>query len=260
VCECEASTGECAGLPSDIHLNAGACYSGAQTVPFGGPANWNGACTDANAIAQGAKCPVGSNTLCAQSITVDGLPGPTGESCAVTSHPVPAAQIWTDWRQAGVSCRGDIDETLCGEGATCVGELGLPWLQCVWRAGVHGQCPPEYDWDRFVLYPEEAIIDSRQCTGCECGAPEGSACVGNIRLYDDSLCGSEFAKYPISSIKETCLDISLPGRAIGAKAITDLGYVPGVCEASGGESIGEAQADDAQATTFCCLRPFFATQ
>ncbi|TKD09647.1 hypothetical protein [Polyangium fumosum] len=67
---------------------------------------------------------------------------------------------------------------------------------------------------------------------------------------------SEFPGDTLASYGDQCSNIYPAGRAIGAKAITDLHYVGGSCLASGGEPIGEATPDDAQAVTFCCYHPF----
>jgi len=257
ICECTASTGLCPNpaIPDDIHFNAGQCYSGAMTLPFDGPPDWDGSCTSANAVPAGAKCPAGSQMLCAQSISVGALPSPTMESCAVAEVPVPALTKSTAWKTRGIACRGNVDETRCGASEACVSVLPFPYLQCIWRDGEH-PCPLHYDkGERFVMYPESGIVDTRDCTNCECGPPEGSGCLGTIHLYDDASCMSEFWKTPVSSFSAPCYDVTPPGRAIGAKAITDVSYVPGTCAASGGEPFGKAAPDDMQAVTFCCLLP-----
>jgi hypothetical protein len=107
-----------------------------------------------------------------------------------------------------------------------------------------------------VLYREKPI-DHRGCGECQCGAPVGSGCLASLRFYDDAACGSQFATNPISSSDPQCVKIIPPGRAIGAKAITDLAYVPGSCSASGGEPTGAASPDPINAVTFCCLYPFY---
>ena len=131
----------------------------------------------------------------------------------------------------------------------------LPWHKCVWRSGVQESCPANYSAERFVMYDDAKVIDNRECSECTCSAPVGGACVGTVRLYDDAACGAEFAKQPIASYGKQCTNIYPAGRAIGSKAITDVAYVPGTCAPSGGEPIGEAHPDSADAVTFCCLSP-----
>lgn len=256
VCKCEESTGQCTGMPSEIYIAAGQCGDpGATKLPFDGPPDWDGSCTSANALAAGVKCPAGSNTPCAQSVSFGPLPGPTSESCAVAVEPIPALQFSRSWDTVGILCRGDVDETRCGQGAVCASELGPPWRQCVWRSGKHEQCPTHYEDGPYFLYPEDAVIDTRNCSACECGPPVGSECIGTYHVFEDGACTSQFAEEMISSTIGQCTNLISPGKAVGGKAITDLAYLPGTCEASGGEPVGEAHGDETQAVTFCCYSP-----
>jgi hypothetical protein len=84
----------------------------------------------------------------------------------------------------------------------------------------------------------------------------GSACLATLRLYDDGACGSQFIQVGLGSNKAQCTDIINAGGAIGSKAITDLHYMPGTCEASGGTPEGKAEPNPETAVTFCCL-PLF---
>jgi hypothetical protein len=263
ICGCEPSEGTCSGVPEQIEIRAGSCDDpGAATLPFGGPPAWDGACTDANALPAGAMCPAGSSTPCAQYVTASVLPPPAAEKCAVTVNPVPAFGNFVGWATRVLACRGTAVEGVCGDGggAVCVSDLPLPWHQCVWRAGLHDECPAPYTSDRFFTYSLTGYTDKRECTPCECGAPEGSACEGALRLYGDAACGSEFDSSALSSLDGQCVKVVPPGRAIGGKAITDHSYVPGTCVASGGEPTGEAEANETDAVTFCCLPPFDAVE
>ncbi|MDI1480583.1 hypothetical protein [Polyangium sp. y55x31] len=58
----------------------------------------------------------------------------------------------------------------------------------------------------------------------------------------------------ISSSVEQCSNVPIPGLAIGSKEITPPAYLPGACEPSDGEPIGEKE-DPEQAVTFCCRPP-----
>jgi hypothetical protein len=257
VCACEESTGTCTGLPGEIKIQAGMCKQGGlATVPFDGPAGWDGSCTSVNALPDGAKCPEGSSTLCAQSVEASALPAPTEESCGVKTQPAPKPSTETHWNIAALACHANTREDECGSTSEyCVNDLPLPWLQCVYRAGVHEACPSNYAHSRHVTYPEEPI-DDRTCTDCACGAPEGSSCLASLRLYEDAACTAQFAVNPISSTGEQCGNVFPAGRALGSKAITDLSYLPGQCAASGGAPVGGAHPDVSGAVTFCCLPPF----
>ena len=111
----------------------------------------------------------------------------------------------------------------------------------------------EYKASVHRLYPE-APIDDRGCTECACGAPVGSACFGNMPLYEDAACSTEFVNVLLGSMSEGCTNIIPAGRAIGAKRVTDLAYLDGTCGPTGGEPKGVATGDTANAVTFCCIK------
>jgi hypothetical protein len=256
-CACGPSEGTCKGVPEKLELRAGKCnQSGVATIPFEGPANWNGLCSNDDTIAAGAKCPAGSQTLCTQSVSSSALPLPADEAC-LASASAPQAALETKWDVAGVACYANTAVQTCGSETLirhCVNSPGGAWLQCVYRAGVHEMCPEHYTHRREVLYPE-APIDTRGCSACTCGAPMGSVCTGTLGLYGDSACGVGLINNTIASTGDSCFDLQPPGLGIGSKAISNLTYLPGTCEASGGASVGSATPDVAQAVTFCCMEP-----
>ena len=167
------------------------------------------------------------------------------------------AALETKWDVAGVACYANTAVQTCGSETLirhCVNSPGGSWLQCVYRAGVHEMCPEHYTHRREVLYPE-APIDTRACSACSCGAPTGSVCKGSLNMYTDASCGAMLGQFPIASTGDSCFDLQPPGLGIGSKAISNLTYLPGTCEASGGASVGSATPDVAQAVTFCCMEP-----
>lgn len=172
-----------------------------------------------------------------------------------TPKPKFTASHW--WETAARRCIGaEIPSATCDGSARCVHNLAFPYRQCISRAGEHA-CPAGYDTgERFVMYPKDGIADGRGCTECACGAPIGGACIGRLRTYKDGACGTLLGDNEISSIKDVCNDLAMPGVALGSKEIVDVARVPGTCAASGGEPFGEAKPNDAQAVTFCCLSAF----
>jgi hypothetical protein len=83
--------------------------------------------------------------------------------------------------------------------------------------------------------------------------------VGKVRLYDDSACQSQFSVNDLSSSGGQCINLFPAGKAIGAKAITDLSYTAGTCKPFGGEPGGKAYEDPKEPediVTFCCRAPF----
>jgi len=257
-CECEPSEGKCgSGIPEKIEIRAGSCTeTNASTLPFNGPPGWDGSCTSEGALPTGALC---NGELCAQSVPASPLPGPTTENCAPKSG-TPTFAKSTSWQLHAIACMANTDDDLCGEKADkqyCVSEPGPGWLHCVSRAGEHDVCPENYKSSRWVLYEENAVLDDRDCADCECGAPSGSECVATLRLFDDAACTKQFAENLLGSTGDQCTNLFPDGHAIGAKAITDVSYVPGSCSAIGGEPKGQAKPDAKGAVTFCCLPQFY---
>ncbi len=257
-CTCAPSEGSCNGVPETLELRAGACgQNGVITVPFDTPANWDGSCTNADTIAAGAKCPAGSSTLCTQSVHSSALPLPVNDACKASAS-APSLDLKTSWEIAALACHGNVEGQSCGKDALkmyCVNDPGPPWLQCTFREGVHEKCPDNYQYARHVLYPKDPI-DNRGCSSCACGAPTDSACLGGLRLSTGGACGTDLVTVQVGSMGPICYDFLAPGLAIGSKAIVNRTYLPGMCSASGGEAVGDANADVVNAVTFCCLEPY----
>ncbi|TKD03151.1 hypothetical protein [Polyangium fumosum] len=253
-CACEPSEGTCeGGPPQTIEIRAGTCFeSAAVSLPFSGPAGWDGSCTSSNALPAGASC---GGEFCAQSVLASALPGPTSESCAPKSA-APSFTTEREWKLGALACMANTNDDTCGESATkryCVADPGPDYLYCVHGEGVLEPCPDNYNHERHEMYPEEPL-DDRGCEACECGAPVGSVCVGSLHLYDDATCSSQFEQAGLASTDEKCIDILPDGRAIGAKAVTGVTYVHGTCGSSGGAPKGSASPNKISAITFCCRR------
>ncbi|MDI1449671.1 hypothetical protein [Polyangium sp. 6x1] len=254
-CTCPDSEGSCTKLPETIEVRAGTCAeNGAPTLPFDGPAGWDGSCTSANALPAGVSC---GGEPCAQSVRASPLPGPTSEACPTLTMPATVTKT-TEWLWMGLACEAKEREGACDTTTRrCMYDLPSPWLQCVALQGKHDKCPGNYDlYGPIHLYGEQPV-DTRGCTTCTCGGdPVGSACVAKLRLYGDGACSLEADKVGLSSFGEQCVNVQPPGQALGSKAITDLSYVPGLCLTTGGEPTGAASEDPTEVVTFCCLAPF----
>ncbi len=253
-CTCETSKGECSQPPEKIEIRAGTCAeSGVPFSPFDGPPNWSGTCSSEGGLSAGAMC---GNEPCAQSVWASPLPPPAGDACA-TSTSIPLFTKEFAWKTRAIACQAKTPSNAClSETQYCVAEPGPEWLTCVYQKGIHelSDCPDKYNASVHRLYPDEPI-DDRGCTECSCGAPVGSACIGNMRLYEDASCSKEIANINVGSMGEACTNIIPAGRALGAKRVTDLAYLPGTCGPIGGEPTGAAIGDAAHAVTFCCMKP-----
>lgn len=250
-CACLAD-GACTGLPATIEIRSDKCgVSNVQTTPFDGPANWDGSCTSANAMAAGELC---NGVLCAQSVGTSALPGPTNESCTPTAEKPTATLGKHEWLEGVLACGADSPGNCNVPAERCVPPLKEGWLRCVWQAGKHNECPGNYnDFPPRVVYQDNPI-DDRGCSECVCGAPKDGICTGSLSVYADSVCSSEFVKLPLSSIDPSCGTITPPGRVVGGKTISGLSYVPGTCAVTGGEPIGSVIPNDNEksVTTICC--------
>ena len=253
-CPCPPSEGTCSGLSPAIEVRAGTCAeNGAPSLSFDGPAGWDGSCTSTNALPAGMQC---GDEPCAQSVWTAPLPGPTSESCPVTSVQPAFTKPKAEWLTAGLACEvKELDGACDPDEKRCVRELPYPWLLCVALKGENA-CPGNYTYAKFLMYGEEPI-DERGCNACACGGdPMGGACLASMKLYNDAACTLQFIEQPISSVADECENVFPAGRALGAKSITDLAYMPGTCAATGGEPRGEVKVDPTDAVTFCCLAPF----
>lgn len=256
VCSCGESSGKCTDLPSSIKVRAAMCGQTGTSLPFDGPTNWSGSCTNVNAIPAGQKCPVGSSTLCAQSVAVAPLGPPVEESCTpfAEKHPFLKARVnGPEWKTAAIG----YDVPGCNEKGSCMPSMELPngFRSCIYQRGDH-ECPASWSGERRVVYEvtvdKLGFIDARDCSPCSCGAPIGSGCTAHVRTFEDGACSKLIADVPIASFfGEQCTNVS-PGIALGSKEVSALMYFPGVCEPIGGEPIGEVKPDPDQAVTFCC--------
>lgn len=253
-CTCEASNGECSNPPPKIEIRAGACgQAGAAITPFDGPANWTGTCSSEGGLSAGAMC---GNVPCAQAVWASPLDAPTNETCNPTIL-VPSYTKEHSWKTRAIACQPNTPNGTCGsKTAYCVSEPSPEWLTCVYQKGTYelGDCPNEYNASIHRFFPSEPI-DDRGCSPCSCGVPIGSACIGNMRIYGDAACSNEFVNVLLGSMGEGCTNIIPQGRAIGAKRVTDLAYLSGICGSSGGEPTGAATANLGDAVTFCCMKP-----
>jgi hypothetical protein len=257
-CACATPLGECTTLPSEITVRAAPCDTMGETLPYDGPAGWDGSCTDADAIPAGAKCPSGSQTLCAQSIYVSELGAPIEQACAPLA-PLPPELPPATWQTYALMCSasnsGEPDcptnNQVC---APPVAAAPVGWRQCIRRDGNH-ECPEGWDGPKFTMYSETAIDEGRSCSECQCGSPLDGACAGLFTAYEDASCQVTAAQYyPIKSTEPVCINLMPTGIALGSKSITDLKYVPGTCPPTGGEPQGEAVPNSDGATTICCQR------
>ena len=259
VCVCGPIEGSCSPEPNSIMVRAGICgQSEAATIDFAAPENWDGSCTNVNAIPAGVECPPGSGIPCTQSVYVSALPDPV-QGCAPI--PMPVAKAISDvpkWKQSVVSCNATSLDVVCeGASSTCLPQPeDSRWRFCVRHEqdGVH-DCPTEGEYtDQVIAYSETGYKDTRKCTECACEVSSG-ACYASFRVYEDGACTKLLTADVISSDAPNCDELPPGGPAVGSKEIADLQYDPGKCTPTGGLPTGTVEPDPTNAVTWCCRVP-----
>jgi len=245
-CTCGPSYGFCS-LPSSIVAHAAPCASaeGAVATSMDPPEFWDGSCAADDGFSADT---CGTGPPCVQSATI----GPlviTDEACSASGASAASLEA-PSWGRFVRLCEGI---TSTGYAGCSAAELCVPmaqdgYRQCVQRTGIH-DCPAEGYSVRFVLY--EDVKDTRVCSACTCGAPEGSGCVSSIALHADAACTSPIVAEEVSADGPTCLDLTTPVQVIGAKSATAPAYNSGTCQAQGGELLGAVEFLGPR--TLCCL-------
>lgn len=258
-CICGPIEGTCNPRPNNIQVRAGTCdVPHAATEDFAAPENWDGSCTSLNAVPAGRECPPGSGIPCAQSVFASTLLEPE-QGCE--SIPMPVPRLTNDlprWKTMVLSCSATPTSETCTKSASQQCLPSLPRNEPGWRYCVRheGQgvfaCPSSLDSDfseQVIAYTE--YVDERRCTACGCKAT-GGECWGTLRMYEDETCTNDAAMLSISSNTYECNNVP-PGLSLGSKEMTDLVYLPGTCEPTGGLPVGAAYPDQTTATTWCCM-------
>jgi hypothetical protein len=244
-CKCDAPSGSCT-LPATLTVAASACAGDGPNIPhtsFDASAGWSGDCSTANSIPANQKC---NGADCVQSLTVSPLK--INESpCGVTTTPVASKQPYA-WGTVARTCRGAAFGPCASSVEVCTPPAPPGFAQCLLQKG-DNDCPDTYP-ERHVFY--KGFTDTRECTPCACSAPVGSTCSALVSVYKDAACSVLSGAVGIDSSSPACIDLLPSGQALGSKQATEPVYTPGVCQASGGEAIGAAVAEEP--STFCCLQ------
>ncbi len=239
-CTCEPPTGSCV-LPSKLVASDAVCGTPGMTTSFDAPTPWDGSCDSATQTPDGA----------AHSLTIAPI-AMTENGCA-PEPPIAAKVVSPYWTTYARACDvpwpdGPTDRSICLPPDPSPPGFAL----CIFHDHEKA-CPTDPGnifTERHVFY--QGVQDDRQCSTCTCGAPTGSACTATISIYKGAGCSDPtFAQIPISSAASVCLDIALPGQALGSKKSSgSTTYLPGVCPAIGGE--GSGIAVPIEPSTLCC--------
>jgi hypothetical protein len=237
-CACDPPMGSC-GLPPTLTGNAANCdvtNEGLTPTPFDPPSGWDGGCTSNDTLGPG----VASITIAALTIADAGC---------LPSQPAPPDDPPT-WGTFARVCEGSAVGA-CADFDLCVPPPAPGFRTCVVQAGVEDCSEP---W--FAPYTEPHVFyqgfeDSRGCSPCTCGAPDGGTCSAEVTIYTDGVCMSPmYYAAPIDAAEPYCIDVNA-ALAFGSKSASPPVYVPGNCQPAGGVPGGTATPTSP--TTFCCI-------
>ena len=233
-CSCEAPTGSCELSPVlTAYANTGC--TGVET-DWSAPDPWDGDCAETNPPLLGAR-----------SVKVDPLTM-TESGCVPKKHDIPLAGAPT-WGTFARACLGNGFTMPCPDpGDYCAPTAAPPpegFSQCVFQKGDLA-CPLDYP-SKHVFY--EGATDLRECTECACGAPQGGACTAKVSIYEGVMCSNLIATNQLGSTDPVCIEV-LAGTELWSKNAIQVGYLPGMCEPSGGEPAGSVEL--LGPGTFCC--------
>jgi hypothetical protein len=234
-CSCGAPSCE---LPVGLTAHSTPCPGdgpGNVDTSFDAPADWGGSCV--------APPAVPANLL--GSVTIAPL---TVSPCVPETGPIPTAgQAY--WKKYARACLGEAMGS-CEDSAQVCSPTAEPpppgFVQCIQylREG-DADCPGDYPV-KHVFY--EGINDTRNCTPCSCGAPEGSFCTALVSYYNNANCTSLMLTTWIGDVGQC--HPTMAGSVLQSMSAMLVDNQPGFCQASGGVPYGEATPTNP--STFCC--------
>ncbi|WP_437744820.1 hypothetical protein WMF39_07265 [Sorangium sp. So ce1504] len=222
---------------------------GSVATPFAAPGGWDGACTAENAIPAGQDC---GGQPCVKSISIDAPAVLVTAACTPRVDEPPPPALLDPWQTRALACVPGAYTECVGDRSTCMpspDQPGVPppggFLTCIFHEG-DVTCEAPYV-DRHVFYG--GADDTRGCSECGCGEPEGASCIVMASVYSDGACVEQVASNLVSSMAPFC-GVTPPGVALGSKSAEVVAVDPGGCAPSGGEPFGELLP--AEPSTFCC--------
>jgi hypothetical protein len=245
-CSCSSPGGSCV-LPATMTASSSnACTAGgtgALLTPFDPPAGWDGSCDSDGSIPAGKLC---GGVDCVRSVVI----GPLAMTELGCTPAAPPATTIVAWKTFGLGCAGAASGSCPDHGEVCAAAASTPgFLTCIYHEG-------DVDCPGFSLYADQHVLyegadDTRGCSPCVCGAPEGGACSSRVSIYTDGACSALLDTVTVDSSTEC---VSVPkGSPLGSKSATVPVYTAEGCPASGGQSTGSIVP--VTPSTFCCLPP-----
>ncbi len=248
-CSCIAPSAPADGcvLPAVWTVESTACQDPSLPVvaPFDPPLNWDGMCSSTNPIASGLTC---DGEPCVKSLV---LQPPVIAPCFAESAMPPEGQtLAAPTRTKVVAYVAASVPSACDATHHCITPPPEGYKSCFVARGADAvEACPEGWTDRYTGWRD--VSDTRACTACSCGAPEGASCKVRAKVYADDACIDEAGSLIIPSNEDAkCVDLPV-GTALGSQTAEILSYQEGTCTPSTSEIVGEAVT--ARPVTFCCV-------
>jgi hypothetical protein len=237
-CLCDAPEASCE-LPLGWAARSGfPCDTpGTAVTSFAAPDGWSGECTAVNTIPAGALC---DGQPCVQSLSIDAPAIVAGACAARVDQPPPVPDV-RSWATKAKACIPGA-YTPCDGAQTCMPAPppGAPppdgFSTCIFHEDER-TCPDSYAV-KHVFFKE--LDDTRDCTPCSCGEPEGASCTLMASVFSDDACTAPLLSSMVSSAVPFC-GVTPPAVGLGSKSAEVVAVNPGACAPSGGEPIGEVQ-------------------
>jgi len=241
-CSCSQPT---CNFPEGVIAGSGTCAGVGNTTPFPAPSSWDGSCTSPGVVS--------SSEL--GSVTISPV---TQEPCEPITQAPEKPEGPPSFTAAVLGCAGKELDGVCPDpGSMCLPSAEPPPLgfrQCIMYLGPDDgselQCPPDYP-EQHTFYAD--VEDTRECSECTCTQTVPSDCAAWVTTYEGGACdpGSLLSTSLVES-GDICSGIPT-GSTLRSISATWQTNTPGACEASGGETIGEAKVTGAR--RFCCQPP-----
>lgn len=170
----------------------------------------------------------------------------TEMGCVPKPPVVPEKITWGLYAKA---CEGSAVGSCEDPSQVCSPPVADGFKQCVSQKGDNSSvpdCPDGYP-TRHTLYL--GANDTRGCSSCTCGTPQGSKCASMVSVFTDAACSDPVTMGTVTEAAPSCHDVPV-GSPLGSKSATTPVYAPGTCAPSGGEVMGAVAP--IQPITFCC--------
>lgn len=258
-CGCEAPAGQDCEIVQDYNSgvsgiqgmqvsNAPCGQAATQIYELTVPNPWAGACFHMDGRPGGQTC---NGAPCNMSVTVQGAEasGGTCKSKGGVPQKLPPA-----WQTSVKACQVTQQGKGCAAPQVCAPKPPSLFKShvCIQRTG-DVSCPSGAAFSKKDVF-YTAYQDSRDCTGCACGAASKGTCQFPIFLYSDSaygVCSTQVATVYTGD----CVDLGTANPDIFGWENGSFGAAQGgSCQPTlESKPYGIVEPDPAAATTFCCL-------